>query len=523
MRHGAWREGLLPCALVLALASCRGAPPDPIEAPAPQPGVDVLSVVARLTLDPDALSISARARLVVRHPQRLEALRLGLDDALALRSVRVDGHLVAATRQGDALVVPLPTSASTPGVSMVDVAYRGVPSAGLYAAEAAGQRVVFTDGWPDRAAGWLPGVQHPSDPFSLDLTVVVPADLDVAASGRTVLDTVAAGRRTVRSVLPEGAPVYTMAFAVGRYVTTTDTSGSVPVTTRLLAGDADRASAFRRLPAALDTLAALLGPYPYETFATVEVPISFAGMENAAAPFLQAAIYRQTAVGRVPIEEVAVHELAHQWWGNRVAPAAWRDLWLAEGPATYLAAEALGRLEGGDDLLRRHALFVHETLPADARRRLVPEALRRPEDALSQTVYNKGAAVLHVLRLTVGERAFWAALRSVLAGADRSVGRTVSTAQFRAAFERTSGRDLGALFAFWVYGTGIPRLETRWNGSTLSWTLSDDGGTLAGLPAELLVRQGNVERVVCLGDGRVAMPGRARPDVWPVGILLDVD
>ncbi len=294
----------------------------------------------------------------------------------------------------------------------------------------------------------------------------------------------------------------------------------MPVRTVLLAADADRAPAFRRIPALLDTLAAMLGPYPYAAFQTVEVPIAYAGMENAASPFLQAELYRETAEGREPVEEVALHELVHQWWGNAVPPADWRDLWLAEGPATYLTAEALGRV-GGPDLRMRHLARIVRETPLDvARRRLVPETLARAEDALSLTVYNKGAATLHVLRLTVGERAFWQALRSI-----QAERRPLSTARFQATLERASGRPLAAVFAYWTRGTEIPRLATRWDSAsrTLSWAMTGDGGTLAGLPVEILVRQGAAERVVRLASGRVQMPGDARPEVWPVGILLDVE
>ena len=507
-------------AALLSLAACRAAPPaDPVEVPAPQPGVDVQQVRVRLVLDPATLTVRATARLVVAHVGRLDRLVLGLDDALDVSLVRVDGRAVAVVREGDALVVPVARGART---TTVEVAYGGVPAAGLYAAEAAGQRVVFTDAWPDRAAGWLPAVHHPSDPFALDLTVVVPAAYDAVLTGETVLDTVVAGQRTVRSLLPAGAPVYTAAFAAGQFVTVHDGSSSVPVRHVLLDADVALAPELRRVSAALDTLAEALGPYPYATFATVEVPIAYAGMENAAAPFLRAALYRETAEGRTPVEEVAVHELVHQWWGNAVAPADWRDLWLAEGPATYLTAEVLGRLDGPDTRRRHLARMVRETTPEDARRRLFPEALGRPEDALSLTVYNKGATVLHLIRLRVGERAFWRALRGIQA---ERAGRSVSTAAFRGAFERASGQDLGALFAYWVYGTEIPRLDTHWDHRTrmLSWTLTGGDGTLAGVPAELLVRQDGAERVVRLAAGYVAMPGAARPDVWPVGVLLDVD
>ncbi|HEX8299867.1 MAG TPA: M1 family aminopeptidase [Rubricoccaceae bacterium] len=506
-------RALVLVAVCVALAGCRAAS-DPVSAPPPQPGVDVVSADVRLRVDPEALAVRARSRLRIAHPRALRALRLGLDDALTVAAVRLDGRAAAFTREGDALVVPLP---GTERASTVEIDYSGTPAAGLYAAEAAGQRVVFTDGWPDRTAGWLPAVHHPSDPFALRLAVSVPEVYDVVLSGEPRGETVDAGVRTVRSQLPAGAPSYTAAFAIGHFETVEDTTGSVPVRHYVLPLDAAVAPDLRRVSAALDTLAAMLGPYPFATFATVEVPIAYAGMENAAAPFLQAALYRETATGRTPVEEVAIHELVHQWWGNRVPPAEWRDLWLAEGPATYLTAETLGRLDGPDARMRHLARIVRETPLDIARTRLVPERLAQPEDVLSLAVYNKGAALMHVLRLTVGERAFWGALRAIQAEA-----RPVSTAGFRAAFERASSRSLAAVFDYWASGTQVPRLETRWDDGVLSWSLSGDGGTLTGLPVEVLVRQGETERLVRVSAGRVRLPGSAQPDVWPVGVLLDI-
>ncbi len=507
-----WRLAAL--CLLAALAGCRSAPAGTIEAPAPQPGVDVQEVSASITLDPAALSIDATATLTVRHPSG--TLRLGLDRALLVRAVRVDAQPARFWREDDALLVPLAGDTT----SVVEVTYSGTPREGLYAADAAGQRVVFTDGWPDRTAGWLPTVQYPADPFTFNLWVEVPDTYDLVLSGEKVNEVTSPGRRLVWSRLESSAPAYTMAFAAGHFQTTLDESGSVPVRTVLLAADADRVRAFRRIPALLDTLAAMLGPYPYASFQTVEVPIAYAGMENAASPFLRASLYRETADGRDPIEEVALHELVHQWWGNAVPPADWRDLWLAEGPATYLTAEALGRV-GGPDLRMRHLARIVRETPLDAAyRRLVPEALARPEDALSLTVYNKGAATLHVLRLTVGERAFWQALRSI-----QAERRPLSTARFQATLERASGRSLAAVFAYWTRGAEIPRLETRWDRATrtLSWTLAGDGGTIRSLPVEILVRQGAAERRVRLAAGRVLLPGDERPEVWPVGVLLDVE
>lgn len=510
------RRVLLGAALLVAGCG-RGAESDGVEAPPPQAGVDVRAVRAELRLDPEPMRLSGRVALTVGHPDTLRSLALGLDDAMEVRTARVDGQPVLFWREGDALMLPLAGG----DASTVEVVYRGVPAAGVYRGEAAGQTVVYTDGWPDRTAGWLPTVHHPSDPARLDLTLVVPEAFEVVASGAAVLDSVGGGWRHARFVLPADAPAYTFAFAVGDF-TVAEQDGLVPVRHALLAADAHLAGRLDRTPEVLAALTDLLGPYPYATYATVQVPMGYAGMENAAAPFLRADLYAAEAAGRNPIEEVNVHEAVHQWWGNAVVPADWRDLWLSEGPATYLTTEVYRRLDG-DDAARRHLTLMARGIDgADAARPLVLAAYDDPQDVLSSTVYNKGGAVMHLLRLTLGDGVFWPALRAVQA--DFS-DRPLSTEAFQASLEAASGRDLDALFQRWVYGEGVPTLRTRWDRAsrTLAWEVEGDGGTLSGVPFELYVRQGDDSWFVPATDGVFSPPGDRRPEVEPVGILLDVE
>ncbi|WP_420455225.1 M1 family aminopeptidase [Rubrivirga sp.] len=506
-------------AAVLILAGCGGpADRDSVDAPGPQPGVDVREVRAEVLLNPETRQIGATATLDVAHPDTLRTLVLGLDDALDVVTARVDGEAVLFWRDGDALSVPLDGGADS---SRVEVVYRGVPAAGLYADEAAGQQVVYTDGWPDRTAGWLPAVHDPSDPARLDLTVVVPQAFEVVASGRAVGDSLAGGQRHARFVLDEPAPAYTWAFAVGDF-TIAEQAGPVPIRHALLAADAGLAARLGRTPAAMEALAAMLGPYPYASYTTVEVPMDYAGMENAAAPFLRASLYGADAEGRTPIEEVNVHELVHQWWGNAVVPASWRDLWLSEGAATYLTTEVYQRLDGWDAGRRFRTLMSREIGPQDAARRLVPATLDDPADVLSPTVYQKGGAVFHLLRLTLGDAVFFGALRQIQVD---FADRPLSTADFRQALEAASGRDLGPLFDYWVDGEGVPTLRTRWDAPTrtLSWSVEDDGGTLAGVGFELYVRQGDRAWFVPATDGVFSPPGDDRPTVEPSGLLMTVE
>jgi aminopeptidase N len=497
-------------ALALALAACRGA-----EAPsAPVPGVDVHRYDVALRLDPATRVAAGHARLTVAHagPVRLV---LGLDDAMTVEALRVDGRDAPFAREAGRLAVELPPDTAT----TVEVWYRGRVEEGIEQGRAAGQAVVYAEGWPDRTAGWLPAVHHPSDPARFALALEVPARYAVVASGVAGGATEAGGWRRHTFALDADAPVYTFAFAVAdTFAVVTDTTGTVPVRHALL--EPSRAPLLARTGAVLDTLAALLGPYPYAAYTTVQVPMRYAGMENAASPFLRADLYDDRG-GVNAVEEVNVHEAVHQWFGNDVVPADWRDLWLAEGFATYLTTVVYERLDGATAARQRRVLMAR--LPArDARRMLVPEAYRHPGALLTPTVYQKGGSVLHLLRLTLGDAAFFGALRRVAAG---YAERPLSTVALHTALEEAAGRDLDALFDYWVYGERLPVLRTAWDAERrrLAWHVEGDGGTLAGVPFELLVRQSGRDVYVKATESGVALPGAGAPEVFPVGILLAVE
>jgi aminopeptidase N len=76
-----------------------------------------------------------------------------------------------------------------------------------------------------------------------------------------------------------------------------------------------------------------------------------------------------------------------------------------------------------------------------------------PADLFGHAVYERGAMVLHALRMTVGDGAFFKILRTW--AAEKRDGNA-TTAEFRSLCERVSGRSLGDLFDAWVYGTDRP-------------------------------------------------------------------
>ena len=503
---------LLCVALIVGHAACADPP-----APPPPSGLDVRHYDLALRLDPATRALQAHATLDVRHPDSLTALPLAFE-ALTIDTVRVDGVVVVPKRRGSRLSVPLSRGQRA---SQIDIVYHGTPQRGLYSSNYGPQQVVYTDSWPDDGSGWLPGLHHPADPATFSLHLTLPLGYEAAASGRLqAVDTLGDAVR-YRWRLDVPAPSYAFAFAVADFSLTEDApADTIPVRYYMLAEDSARVDQLRRTPQALAFFSDLLGPYPFAGYASVQVPMRFAGMENASASFLMADLFRTGEA-----EAVQIHELAHQWFGNRVMLADWSDLWLSEGTATYLATLFYEHADGLDAACHR---WVALAALSSSRRRthtaLVSQKPMPPEAYLTWVPYDKGASVLHLLRRTLGDEAFFAALRATY---QRFAGRPLATEAFRQLVEAETGRDLSAFFSYWIYSADLPILTTMWDPATrtLSWTVTGDDGTLADVPFDLQLRQRGRLRYVGVGEGSAVLSDwdEARPEAHPVGVMMRVD
>ena len=539
--------GVLGAVLVLLLG-CGSGPPGggTPEEVALQPGVDVRRYVADLNLEPEKRRLSGTAELELTRPDTLTRLRLFLA-GMTIDSVRASGRPVSYRRSGDTLRVELPAGETE---TELIIAYRGVPSAGLYRRSFAGQPVVFTDSWPTRARHWLPSVDVPSDPAKFSLELTVPAGYETVANGvQTARRTGgpaggedseagsaggsasanrsggdgSSGTVTTEWSLGAPAPTYSLAFAVGDFAPTSTAAGdTLPVDYYLLDADSAAASYLSRTPESLAFLRDQFGAYSYDNYRVVQVPIQYGGMENAALPFLNAELFQS---GR-GVESTQVHEAVHMWFGDRVVLERWRDLWLSEGVATYYTTRFYEHADGRGEARRRWVRMV-DIPPEELKNStvLVPDRPVDPNVFLTWVPYQKGASVLHLLRRAIGEEPFAAAMRETYR---RYRDEPISTPEFRAVLEEHADRPIDGLFAYWVYGDRLPTLRTSWDPEArrVSWTVEEDAGTLEDVPFELQVRAGDSTRYVSAARGSYAVPEEVEvagaPSVRPVGILMHV-
>jgi aminopeptidase N len=154
------------------------------------------------------------------------------------------------------------------------------------------------------------------------------------------------------------------------------------------------------------------------------------------------------------------HELAHQWWGQAVGWKNYHEQWLSEGFAQYFAALYAQKTRGDRtfaDMLRqfrRWSLEDSDQGPVHLGYRL--GLVKGNVRVFRALVYNKGAAVLHMLRRLLGDETFFAGLRRFYT--DRRYQKA-GTEDLERALEAESGRVLDRFFERWIYGTDIPRIR----------------------------------------------------------------
>ncbi len=154
------------------------------------------------------------------------------------------------------------------------------------------------------------------------------------------------------------------------------------------------------------------------------------------------------------------HELAHQWWGQAVGWRNYHEQWLSEGFAQYFAAMYAQQQRGEEGFtsvlkqLRRWGMEATDQGPISLGYRL--GHIRGESRVFRALVYNKSAAVLHMLRRLVGDDAFFRGVRRFYREARF---KKVGTQDFRAAMEKESGKDLERFFERWIYGSTLPKLK----------------------------------------------------------------
>lgn len=196
----------------------------------------------------------------------------------------------------------------------------------------------------------------------------------------------------------------------------------------------------------------IFGPYPFENEKYGHCMAPFGGgMEHQT----------MTSQGSFNFTLTA-HELGHQWFGNKVTCASWKDIWVNEGFASYSEYLALQALQPNN--ARPHMDDAHESAMSQLGGSVYVDDTTNPARIFSgRLTYDKGSALVHMLRFLVNDDViFFQALKNYL---QLHAYKTATGEDVKSAFENISGLDLTDFFNEFYYGEGYPTFSLRWKKS----------------------------------------------------------
>ncbi|MGH3459019.1 aminopeptidase N [Aeromicrobium sp.] len=208
--------------------------------------------------------------------------------------------------------------------------------------------------------------------------------------------------------------------------------------------------------------------YPFGKYDQLFVPeYNMGAMENAGCvTFRDELLFRsrQTVSAYEQRANTILHEMAHMWFGDLVTMRWWDDLWLNESFAEFAAhhssVEATRFTEAwtGFTSNRKNWAYRQDQLPSTHPIAADNYDLRAVEANFDGITYAKGASALKQLVAWVGEKDFFAGLRSYFT--KYAFGNT-ELADLLAELEDASGRELGPWAQEWLQTSGVNTLQAR--------------------------------------------------------------
>lgn len=474
------------------------------------------------TLEPD-LRLKAKTKVIVTPAVKLEALAFDLSRRMHVSEAFVDGapaevfqrasmrSNLIENKRGDDVFLLIPPAALEPG-RQYEVEFR---HEGAVVSEA-GNRVYYVGS----RGNWYPN--EPGQFARYDVTFRYPRDLDLVASGEIEEQRTegewSITRRTTSS------PVRFFGFNLGDYERVTVKGDrytvevcanrqvednlrpavnemvivpptgwprssrrggqilTVPVERRPPNPAARLHVVASEIASALEFMAEHFGPPPLKQVTISPIPGAF-GQGFPGLVYLSTLSYlapedrpkeTRTEYHRLFFSEILqAHETAHQWWGNVVTAASYRDEWLMEALANYSALLYLEKSKGNRVLESILAEYKRNLLAQTPGGRTVESAgpivwgfrlnSSQTPGAWRTITYEKGSWILHMLRRRMGDERFLGMLGELRR---RYEYHWITTEQFRllaAEFLPPHSVDskLEGFFDNWVYSTGIPSLQLR--------------------------------------------------------------
>jgi aminopeptidase N len=447
---------------------------------------DVTNYTLDVTLQPVENKLIATADVTFTPLEDTRNVTFELNGSLKVESVtRVGGSPTTATTAGKRPAAPTPATTGAGQITFVqdqvgvsdlgpsvridlgDTVTKGTPvtlrfkySGVLNTAQGGPlltKRLAYigdTEGYLMYAARWFPFHDYAADLATSDITISMPAGLQLVGFSDAPATSVAGKFHFV-----DTKPGLIGNFAYGKYVTKPLRYGEWDIQFYARPGNDTRVTEYGELLGkALASYTKRFGdPDSGKKLIVAEIDdesldfYSSRGMLFVGARSFEEA--RDITFDRMQ------REAAYQWWGLTVGLKSFDDAWLSQGLAEYSAFSLReSALDSAQlDNLRRELLEKSLTFEQTASLARAPSNLDDQSTAYQYIMYAKGAFVYKLLRDTMGSQKFDQLLRTFL---QQYRGKNASIDDFEKLTTQIAGQPMRYFFARWVEGTGVPEFTS---------------------------------------------------------------
>lgn len=359
---------------------------------------------------------------------------------------------------GDILQINFPSALSQP--DSLTVYYQGTPANSGFGSFVKSTHdsipIIWTLSEPYGAKDWWPCKQNLLDKVdSIDVLIRTPQAYRAASNGVLVAETIAGSDKIYHWKHRYPIAAYLICLAVTNYSVYSDfvpfDDDTVEVLNYVYPEDLAQAqSSTPNVIAQMQLFDSLFGLYPFHLEKYGHAQMGWGGgMEHQTFTFMG-------GWGN----ELIAHELAHQWFGNKVTCGSWEDIWLNEGFATYLSGLYYEHLNPIWWMPFKEGRINNITSQPDGSV-FCSDTTNVSRIFSGRLTYAKGAMILHTLRWVLGDNAFFQGVRNYLndAGTAYNFAKTPQLIQH---LEAASGQDLDWYFSDWYYGEGYPSYQISW-------------------------------------------------------------
>lgn len=424
---------------------------------------DVTYHELRFTVNPNntTASISGIVKTTFTALANMNTITFDMATQLVVSSVTMNSVNLTYSQSNYELNINFPSTISSGTSASVIITYAGIPptAEGAFTRSTHnGTPVIYTLSEPFGARDWWPCKQDLNDKInSFDMYITAPATFNSVSNGLEQSRIVTGANATTHFKHLYPIPAYLIVLNVTNYEVYNQQGGLGTVASpyfpiiNYLYPETNTASTQTQLgvtPTIINFFESILEPYPFRNEKYGHAQFGWGGgMEHTTV----SSMFNFS-------RDLIAHEMAHQWFGDKITCGTWKDIWLNEGLTEYMSGMVYEFLDGASTFVNWKSNKITSITSQLGGATYLTDAGALNVNTIfsSRLTYNKGSMITHMLRWKLGDVKFFQALKSYLADPALAYGYAV-TANLKSHLEAAdNGNSLTEFFNDWLYNQGYP-------------------------------------------------------------------